>query len=98
MSTLFVERIIERRAAITLQQWWKRQKFLRRLHALTKIKQMIDSIDSPTLYMEDNLYHVLEEITRRIKLEKPKFMEQYINFSFTDKKIRAVFDSSKDKV
>ena len=77
----FNEQIVERRAIIFIQKWWQWFKIKRRLEALSKIKNYLLSINSSTLYMEENLYINLEKIIRDVR-SRTNFPEQKLDFDF----------------
>jgi hypothetical protein len=73
--------IIEKRAANCIQSVWSDWKIKKRMVALEKIKNHIDMINSPILYMEQSIYQNLNEIAAKIH-NQYRFMEQSVMFDF----------------
>lgn len=58
--------IIEKRAANCIQSVWSDWKIKKRLRALERIKNHIDRIEAPVLYIEQSIYQNLNEIAAKI--------------------------------
>jgi hypothetical protein len=68
-------RAIRRRAAVSIQRWWRMIKFNIRLTALTLLRSLLSSFQIPTLYFQEHFFQYLSP--SRSKLT---FIEQ--DFSF----------------
>ena len=80
-SQLPIYEIIEKRAANCIQSIWSDWKIKKRMIALAKVKQHIDRVESPTLYLEQSIYQNLNEIAAKIHSQY-RFTEQSVMFDF----------------
>lgn len=77
-----IDRLIEHRASLCVQSRWKQMKMVRRFRFLSVLKVYLEKIDSPTLYLEEQIYLQLENIIARISDRSTKFVDQYLRFYF----------------
>ena len=76
-----VTKIVQKRAAYCIQNWWSSLKLRKRMIALANIKQHIQKINSNEIYLEQIVYQninsVISEAHRAFR-----FREQTVMFDF----------------
>ncbi|CAI2372624.1 unnamed protein product [Moneuplotes crassus] len=82
MRKTYVQTLIEWRASLCIQAYWRSYKFKARIKANSTIRNHMKSIQSNVLYLEENIYLNITYIFQKC-LEKRKFKEQFFNFYFT---------------
>lgn len=65
--------VIERRAALIVQRWWRMIKYWYRINALIKLKNLLKEINSSTLYLQEHLFQCLSTYEGKHKFAEQDF-------------------------
>jgi len=96
----FLQAVVQKRASIFIQTWWKWNFLKIRLNFLTKMKQYCEKIDGNELLIEESLYLLLNEMMKNAenktnKISK-KFMEQEMEFGFIYNRVATWFPKNSN--
>jgi len=83
MKKSYAQTVIEWRAVLCIQAYWRTYKLKARIKANSAIKSHINSIKSNVLYIEETIYLNISYIFLKC-FDKRKFKEQFFDFHFNE--------------
>jgi hypothetical protein len=81
LKLLPIELIIQQRAARCVNDWWQKNKIVKKSRALTNIKNHVNKIKSCDIYIEQTIYQNINKIVSESH-SAFRFKEQAIMFDF----------------
>lgn len=83
MRKTYAQTVIEWRAALCIQAFWRNYKLKARIKANSYIRSHLNSLKSNVLYIEETIYLNIAYIFAKC-FSKKKFKEQFFDFYFTN--------------